>query len=347
MAAWMGYVIHTGLDGQGVVGWVTDQAVQQFGSASENLCLLAALALGTVPIGLVFQLIARLLGIRMIRQRRRGELPGGTPLQIRRRAVFAAIGVAVAGALLMLLAMPRDDGAPPLPFDLDAAGAATPPDGSPVAVLGTPRPALAAGYRETGTGDAKVFEFIPLTPKDWTPETPVQFFLAEVQRGREAPEGIVAVQSADHRTRYHGRLRRNSMATLARGALERRGVHVAATYWVIRNDGWEPMLRAVVIGGLGIAFALALLLVAWRDARQVAGRDARRPPPRPPPPQQPPGRPMVFSSPQAPPSSGTTRGRHPAPPRSRQATPPPVPAIAMRPRRPTAPPPPGALRRPR
>jgi len=348
MAVWMAYVLNNSIDGQGVVGWVTDRAVQQFGSASDNLCVLAALAIGTIPIGLVFRVIAWRLGIRLLRHRRRGELPPGTPSQIRRGAVLAAVGISVAGVVLMLIAMPHDDGAPPLPFDLDAPGAAVPPDGSRVAVLGTPRPEIAAGYTESrGSTDTKVFQFIPLTPKDWTPQTPVRFFLAEVDRTHESPTGIVAVPGPDQRMRYHGQLRRNAMATLARGAFERHGVHVAATYWVIRNDGWEPMLRAIMIGGLGIVLGLVLIIVGWRDAQQVAARDARRPPPGPPPPPGGPTRGRPPTPPPIPQPRSSARAQHPAPPnRSRQVTPPPVPAIALRAQRPTPLPlPPGTLRR--
>src|SRR5205814_1483738 len=73
---WAAYVFHSVVVGQGIVGWVTDIAVQRFGSVSEHLALLVAMLIGVLPIGLAFRLIARLLGIRLLK-RRRGELPAG------------------------------------------------------------------------------------------------------------------------------------------------------------------------------------------------------------------------------------------------------------------------------
>jgi len=114
------------------------------------------------------------------------------------------------------------------------------------------------------------------------------------------------------------------------------------------NVGW---IGAVIIGALGIGLALAFLVHRRREARRVVERDARHRPPAPPAlpqplPPRPPGGVMVFPSVGAPASSDTPRTQHPAPPRTRQATPPPVPALAMRPRRSTPPPvPPNALRR--
>lgn len=280
MTLWVAHVIHGAVDGQGVVGWVTDLAVQRLGSASDTLCFAAAALVGMIPIGLVFRLIAWRLGVRLVR--RRGELPAGTPSQIRARAVLGAMGFALAGGLLMLLAMPREDGVPRRSLDLDAPGAALPPDGSLVAVSGTVHHQDAAGYRETTSHGSTIYRFIPITSASWTPGQPVQFFLAEVERSGEDSKGIVVVPGPNELTRYQGRLRRNAMATLARGALERHGVRIAEPYWVIRNDREELMMRAVMIGGLGLVLALALILTGWRHARAVADRDARRRPPPPP-----------------------------------------------------------------
>ena len=357
LTLWAAYVFHSETDGQGIVGWVTDVAVQRFGTASTDLCLVAAMVIGMIPIGLVFRLIALVLGVRLIRpfRRRPGEMPAGTPSQIRRGAVLGAIGVLAAAGLLTAVTLPRNDRAPAVPLEVAAADTAVPANGVRVAAIGTPRPELAGGYRETSSQSqrAKIFRYIPLTPKDWTPDRPVRFFLAETQSSEDASsQGILAVPGLDHRTRYDGRLRRNALPTLARSALEHQSVRVAETYWVISNDTSPMWTRTMMIGVIGFALALALMLTGMRDARRVAERDARRRPPAPPsPPTQPrpprpPGGVMVFPSPPLPPG-GQARGQHPAPPRSRQATPPPVPAIAMRPRRP-APPPPlpaGALRR--
>jgi hypothetical protein len=349
LTLWAAYVFHSESNGQGIVGWVTDLAVQRFGTASADLCLGAAMLIG-IPIGLVFRLIALALGIRLVHpfRRRRGELPAGTPSQIRRAAVLGAIGIVAAAALLTAITLPRNDGAPALPLDVDAPDAAVPANGARVAAIGTPRPELAAGYRETSsqTHRAKIFRYIPLTPKDWTPDRPVRFFLADTQSSDDASsQGIIAVADVDHRTRYDGRLRRNSLPTLARSALAGQSVRLAETYWVISNDTAQMMTWTLMIGAIGFALALALILTGMRDARRVAERDARRRPPPPPSQPVPPRPPGVFPSPQAPPGN-QTRGQHPAPPRNRQATPPPVPVIAMRPRRPTPPPPPpSALRR--
>lgn len=333
LTLWAAYVFHSEVVGQGLVGWIADVAVRRFGSVSDHMALGLAMLAGAIPIGLMFQLIARLLGIRLVK-RRRGELPAGTPSQIRRTAVLGAVGILAAAAVLTLIAIPRDDGAPPVPFDLEAPGAAAPPDGARVAVMGTLRRELAAGYRETveHSDRSKTFLFTPLTPKDWTPDVPVQFFVAEVRRSDDASaRGIVAVAGPDHRMRYQGQLRRNAMATLGRGALERHGVRVADTYWVIANDREQLMGVVVLIGCLGLALGLAVILVGWRDARQVAARDARRQPPTPP---TPPGGPSRGRPPTPPPlPRNDARAQHPMPPRAasrgRRATPPPLPPGAL------------------
>lgn len=284
MATWAAYVLHSEVSGQGIVGWVTDLAVQQFGTASTNLCLLAALAIGVIPIGIVFRLAARAFGVVLVAPR--GTLPAGTPAQIRRRAVLGGIAILLAAAGLVAIVLPRPAGSPPVPVDLDDAGNAAPPDAQRVAVMGTPRPGLAAGYRETSdtSSSTTIHRFIPLTPKTWAPGTPVRFFLAQTERSDDAHrESILALPGSDGRTRYEGHLRRNAMATLARGAFERNGVRIAEPYWVIGNDSEQTMGMVLLISCLGFALGLATILTGMRAAKQVAMRPTSRRPPTPPP----------------------------------------------------------------
>src|SRR5215813_11730808 len=110
MALWAAYVLHSEVSGQGIVGWVTDMAVQQFGSASTDLCLIAAMAIGVLPIGLAFRLVARALGVTLVAPR--GTLPAGTPGQIRRRAVLGGVAILVAAAGLVAIVLPRPDSSP-------------------------------------------------------------------------------------------------------------------------------------------------------------------------------------------------------------------------------------------
>ena len=306
MVLWAAYVLHSEVSGQGIVGWVTDLAVQQLGSASTNLCLLAAMAIGVIPIGIVFRLAARAFGVTLVPQR--GTLPGGTPGQIRRRAVFGGIAILLAAAGLIAIVLPRPDSSPAVPFDLDAAATAAPPEGPRVAVMGTPQPDLAAGYRETSSGSSSstIHRYIPLTAKAWTPGTPVRFFLAEIEHDDGRRDGIAMIPAPGRRPHYEGHLRRNAMPTIARGAFERNGVRIAEPYWVIGNDSEEVIAMVMLIGGLGFALGLASIIVGLRAARQVAQRPAPGRPPTPPPPIPPGAR------------------------RKRITTPPPIPPAALR-----------------
>jgi len=348
MAAWAAYVLHSEVSGQGVVGWVTDLAVQQFGTASSDLCLLAALVIGVIPIGLVFRGLARAFGVTLVPPR--GTLPAGTPGQIRRRAVLGGIAILLAAAGLITIVLPRPDGSPAVPFDLDAADAA-PPDAPRVAVIGTPQPDLAAGYRETSSGSSStIYRYIPLTAKTWTRGAPVRFFLAEIEHDDGRRDGIAMIPAPGRRPHYEGHLRRNAMPTLARGAFERNGMRLAEPYWVISNDSMEAIGLVMLIGGLGLALGLGVIIAGMQAARRVAMGPPRRPPAPIPPGSSRGQPPSPGASRGQPPASGVSRGQHPQPPgtaaRNQRPTPPPIPLAATRRRSTTPPPiPPAALRR--
>jgi hypothetical protein len=96
------------------------------------------------------------------------------------------------------------------------------------------------------------------------------FFLAEVQRSDEAQgRGIIAAREPDGRTRFEGKLRRNGLAAIARGALEHEGVQIADPYWVVYNYDEQSMGLALLISGLGLSLGLALIITGVRDSRSV------------------------------------------------------------------------------
>jgi hypothetical protein len=281
IAAWVAYTFHGSINGQGLVGWVADESIRRFGSSSENTQLLIAMAIGVLPITLVSRLVARVLGVSLAP--RRGVLPTGTPAQIRWRGVLAGVGIlAVTGGVITMLVQPASGAAAGL--DLDAAATAEPAGASRITVIGHAQPRLAAGYTTTveSSSTTTIHRFIPLTAQGWTPQAPVRFLLAEIE-GKDTPRhGIVAIPERDGRTRFEGRLRRNGLATIARSALQEQGVRLADPYWVIENDNQQTFQLVVMIGGIGLALGLAMVIVGVRSGRMVARAAARRPPPLPP-----------------------------------------------------------------
>jgi hypothetical protein len=270
IALWSAYVMYGMVDGQGVVGWLTDLGVQRYGSVSTNLVLVAALAVGVMPLRLVFGLLARGLGVRLMP--RRGARPVGSPRQILTRAIAGGAAVLVAAAGLFVIVLPSNDHSPPVRFDLDATADAAPPAATRVAVVGTPRAEIAAGYRETEGSSVTEHRFIPLTGGGWTTGTPVRFFLAEVQRSDETEaRGIVAAPDRDARIRFVGKLRRNGMNAIARGAFERRGVRFAEPYWVVYNYDEQTRSLLLFVALAGLTLAGALIAVGVRDARIARG----------------------------------------------------------------------------
>lgn len=270
IALWSAYVLYGTVDGQGLVGWLTELAVRQYGSVSTNLVLVVALAIGVVPLRWVFGLLARSLGVRLMP--RRGAPPVGSPRQILTRSIAGGVAILVATAGLVAIVLPGNDRSPPVRFDLDATPDAAPPAAPRVAVVGTPRTELAAGYRETHASSAVDHRFIPLTGGGWTAGTPVRFFLAEVQRSDETlARGIVAAPDRDARTRFEGKLRRNGMDAIARGAFERKGVRFAEPYWVVDNYDAQTRSLLPLIAALGLALGGALIVVGVRDARIARG----------------------------------------------------------------------------
>jgi hypothetical protein len=171
--------------------------------------------------------------------------------------------------------------------------------------MGTPQPDLAAGYRETSSGSSSstIYRYIPLTAKAWTPGTPVRFFLAEIEHDDGRRDGIAMIPAPGRRPHYEGHLRRNAMPTLARGAFERHGVRLTEPYWVISNDSMEAIGLVMLIGGLGLALGLGVIIAGMQAARRVAMGPLRRPPA--PPPPIPPGarRKRITTPPPIPPAA--------------------------------------------
>jgi hypothetical protein len=271
IALWSAYVMYGMVDGQGLVGWLSELGVRRYGSVSTNMVLVVALAVGVMPLRLVFGLVARGLGVRLMP--RRGARPVGSPRQILTRSIASAAAILVAAAGLVAIVLPGNDHSPPVRFDLDATPDAAPPAAQRVAVVGTPRTELAAGYRETrgaSATDATEHRFIPLTGGGWTPGTPVRFFLAEVSDEKGA-RGIVAAPDRDARTRFEGKLRRNGMNAIARGAFERNGVRFAEPYWALYNYDDQARSLLMFIAVLGLVLPGAVIAVGLRDARIARG----------------------------------------------------------------------------
>jgi len=268
-----GYFMYSTFTQTGLDGWVLEQELEWFGSASWQLTILLLLA--------VAMLLPLVLVATFLPRSQRAQLAGpllppqpATPITWPKLLLLAAVPP--------LLALPtyyyvqgqaeRDENLPVVPLDLVVRPNAPVPPGTKYSRL---QAVLQTDYQyvlqETSYSQVrKTDRYLPLTGSDWQPGQPVRFFLdtSTDMYFDEANQRSIALDNATpFPATFGGQLHAGTLPTVVQREFARHRVVAAEPYYVLENlylpNGQPPRAAAQqywIIRVLGVGLGAAILV---------------------------------------------------------------------------------------
>jgi hypothetical protein len=262
MVGGFAYLVYGLITYRGVVKWVAEWELAHLGGYDSRL---------TFILGVLVLIAPALLLVRLS-----GEGPGPAPrlvapkasqLARSRQNAFRVMGVlGLLGLLTALVASFIGYHRSTEPVSYASWNASSP--GAPpkrVELVGTAQTAFIITYRETIGGHATYQRYVPVTAADWQPSEPVRYLLRAAATAYASERGP---RSYDPRTpsfaiTVRGTLLRDELPGVAATALEKAGVKLAPTVWVLDTRAHaEDEGLFLVAGAGGILFLLSAGVLA-------------------------------------------------------------------------------------